>query len=286
MNRSRITSAVATAALVGGLAAAQFATAGSAFAAGGADLNAGGAFGVTFNRSTGEVMDADKNYGFTVNVANTGPDATRATLTVTGVKNIHFDTRKDGHKPTFAKDQGEDGKPVDHNLTVKSIKDKQVQISFDLAADGDEAEKVYIPGFISGKKQTLRTSIKGATTDPNTTNNDKTVEYTANGPDWDPKPKPPTNKPKPPKPTEKPTSKPTEKPTSKPTEKPTSKPSDDSNTPAPAGGSDKGGSGGGGDLAETGGNSNTPMLIGGAGALVVVGGAAVFMAQRRKAAKN
>ncbi|GAA2623378.1 LAETG motif-containing sortase-dependent surface protein [Streptomyces axinellae] len=286
MNRSRITAAAATVALLGGLTATQFAAAGSAFAAGGANLNAGPATGFLYNKANGEVKD-----GFGIVVGNTGPESTRATLTVTGAKNIHFDTRKGGNKPSFKRDV-EDGKAYNHHLTVQSVSDKQVVVSFDLKGDQDEAETVNIPGFISGKKQTLRTSIKGDKTDPDTTNNDKTMNYSVDAPDWDGGK--PTSKPKPPEPTEKPTTKPTgkpsekptEKPTAKPSEKPTEKPSDDSNTPAPNGGSDKGGSGGGGDLAETGSNSNTPLLLGGAGALVVVGGAAVFLAQRRKTAKD
>ncbi|MFI8854019.1 LAETG motif-containing sortase-dependent surface protein [Streptomyces sp. 891-h] len=284
MNRSRITSAAATAALLGGLGVAQLATAAGAFAYdSGADLHSGAATGFLYNRSTGEVKD-----GFSITVGNTGPEATRATLTVTGVKNVHFDTRKNGNKPSFKRDL-EGGKAYNHNLTVKSLSDKQVVVSFDLKADNDEAEVVNIPGFISGEKQTLRTSIKGDKPDPDTSNNTKTMNYSVNAPDWNPDK---------PKPTEKPTQKPTEKPSDKPskpsepTQKPTSKPSkpsddaSDANTPAPAGGSDKGDSGKGGDLAETGSSSNTPLLVGGAGALVVIGGLAVFAAKRKKAGQN
>ncbi|MGI5353319.1 LAETG motif-containing sortase-dependent surface protein [Streptomyces sp. CA-250714] len=275
MNRSRISSAAATVALVGGLAVTQFATAGSAFAAGGADLNSGAATGFMYNKATGEVRG-----GFGINLGSYGPDATTATLTVTAVKNIHFDTKK---KPDFDEDAANDK----HNFTVKSVTEKQVVMTVDLAGNGDEIEKVDVPGYISGKKQTLRTSIKGDTTDPDPSNNTKTMNYSVDAPDWNPKPKP-TEKPTQ-KPTEKPepTQKPTEKPSDKPTGKP-SKPSDDAsdaNTPAPAGGSDKG-DGSKGDLAETGSSSNTPMLIGGAGALVVVGGAAVFLAKRKKAGQS
>ncbi|MGP3977470.1 LAETG motif-containing sortase-dependent surface protein [Streptomyces sp. 8N114] len=273
MNRSRITSAAATVALVGGLAVTQFATAGSAFAAGGADLNSGAATGFMYNKSTGEVRG-----GFGINLGSYGPDATKATLTVTAVKNIHFDTKK---KPTFDEDAANDK----HNFTVKSVTEKQVVMTVDLAGNGDELEKVDVPGYISGKKQTLRTSIKGDTTDPDPSNNTKTMNYSVDAPDWDPDK--PTQKPTE-KPTEKPAPKPTEKPSDKPTSKP-SKPSDDAsdaNTPAPAGDSDKGDSGKGGDLAETGGNSNTPMLVGGAGALVVIGGAALFLAKRKKAGQS
>ncbi|MBO8191187.1 LPXTG cell wall anchor domain-containing protein [Streptomyces oryzae] len=272
MNRSRITSAAATVALVGGLAVTQFATAGSAFAAGGADLNSGAATGFLYNKGTGEVRG-----GFGINLGSYGPEATKATLTVTAVKNIHFDTKK---KPTFDEDASNDK----HNFTVKSVTEKQVVVTVDLAGDGDEIEKVDVPGYISGKKQTLRTSIKGDKPDPDPSNNTKTMNYSVDAPDWDPD-----------KPTQKPTEKPTEKPTSKPSEpsqKPTSKPSkpsddaSDANTPAPNGGSDKGDSGKDGDLAETGGNSNTPLLVGGAGALVVIGGAALFLAKRKKAGQS
>ncbi|MGP3987724.1 LAETG motif-containing sortase-dependent surface protein [Streptomyces sp. 3N207] len=277
MNRSRITSAAATVALVGGLAVTQFATAGSAFAAGGADLNSGAATGFMYNKATGEVRG-----GFAINLGSYGPDATTATLTVTAVKNIHFDTRRDDsgnlkNPPVFDEDKPKDK----HNFTVKSVTEKQVVVTVDLAGNGDEIEKVDVPGFISGKKQTLRTSIKGDTTDPDPSNNTKTMNYSVDAPDWNPdKPKPPQK----PEPSQKPTEKPSDP------QKPNkpSKPSDDAsdaNSPAPNGGSDKGDSGKG-DLAETGGNSNTPMLVGGAGALVVIGGAALFLAKRKKAGQS
>lgn len=264
MNRSRITSAVATAALVGGLAATQFAAAGSAFAYdSGADLNTVLGGGFLYDTSTGKVQ----NGGLDIDFGNHGPEAAKATVTVTAVKNIHFTA-----KPKL--DKG----------TVTSWSEKKIVVQVNLGPN-DAIVSMHAPATVANKKQTLKSDIKGDKADPDTSNNSKTMNYSVDAPDWNGGGKP-TDKPKPPKPTEKPTSKPTEKPTEKPSEKPTSKPSDDSNDPAPAGGSDKGGSGGGGDLAETGGNSNTPMLIGGAGALVVVGGAAVFMAQRRKAAKN
>ena len=281
MKRSRITSAVATAAVVGGLAVSQLATAGSAFAAGGADLNTVPSGGFSYNKSTGKVLAG----GLGVDFGNKGPDAVTATVTVTAVKGVHFDG-----KPTFK--QGNKG-------TVKSWNAKKVVIQADLAANGDEIESFDIPATVSGKSQTLVSDVKGSTTDPDPSNNRKTAKYRVDAPPWHP------GDPGKPKPTEKPGDEPgkpggdkpgTEKPGGG---KPSSEPSE-ANSPAPAGGSDKGGSDSGagagsdsgsgsgdkGDLAETGSSSNTPMLVGGAGALVLIGGAAVFAAQRRKASRG
>jgi LPXTG-motif cell wall-anchored protein len=263
-------SVAATAALLGGLATTQLATASGAFAYdSGADLNTVLAGGFMYDKNSGKVMSG----GLSVDFGNRGPEATKATVTVTAVKNIRFDG-----KPKFDKDANDK-----HNFTVVSVSPKKVVVTADLAANGDEIETMDIPAHVYGKKQTLRSTVKGDKTDPDTSNNTKTGNYSVDAPEWNP------NKPSP-KPTDKPTGKPTAKPTEKPTEKPTAKPSekpgDDSsegNTPAPAGDSDKGGSDKSGDLAETGSSSNTPLLVGGAGALVVIGGLAVFAAKRKKA---
>ncbi|WP_432107240.1 LAETG motif-containing sortase-dependent surface protein [Streptomyces sp. AA1529] len=264
MNRSRITSAAATVALLGGLATTQLATAASAFAYdSGAELNVGLTSGILYDKNSGKVMGD----GIGGNFGNHGPEATKATVTVTAVKNVTFT-----------------GKPKLDKGTVKSWSAKKIVIVAKLAADGDALENMDLPATLSGKKQTLRAEIKGDKPDPDTSNNRLTRTYSVDAT----KPKPtdePTDEP-----SDKPTEKPTEKPSDKPTEKPTAEPSkpaddaSDANTPAPAGGSDKGN--GGGDLAETGSSSNTPLLVGGAGALVVIGGAAVFMAKRKKAGQN
>ncbi|RCG18968.1 LPXTG cell wall anchor domain-containing protein [Streptomyces diacarni] len=266
MNRSRITSAAATVALLGGLAATQVATAAGAFAYdSGAELNVGLTSGILYDKNSGKVLGD----GIGGNFGNHGPEATTATVTVTAVKNVTFTA-----------------KPKVDKGAVKSWSAKKVVIVAELAADGDALENMDLPASLSGKKQTLRAEIKGDKSDPDTSNNSVTQTYSVDAT----KPKPtekPTEKPTQ-KPTDEPSEKPSEKPTHKPTEKPSQKPgddsSDDANTPAPAGGTDKGSGSGGGDLAETGGGSNTPLLVGGAGALVVIGGAAVFLAKRKKTA--
>ncbi|SES33934.1 LAETG motif-containing sortase-dependent surface protein [Streptomyces qinglanensis] len=267
MNRSRITSAAATVALLGGLATTQLATAASAFAYdSGAELNVGLTSGILYDKNSGKVMGD----GIGGNFGNHGPEATKATVTVTAVKNVTFT-----------------GKPKVDKGTVKSWSAKKVVIVANLAADGDALENMDLPATLSGKKQTLRAVIKGDKPDPDTSNNSLTRTYSVDAT----KPKPtekPTDKPTE-KPGEKPTEKPTEEPSDKPTEKPGEKPGDnasDANTPAPAGGSDKGNGSDDGNLAETGSSSNTPLLVGGAGALVVLGGAAVFLAKRKKAGQN
>ncbi|WP_369207815.1 LAETG motif-containing sortase-dependent surface protein [Streptomyces sp. PU-14G] len=261
MNRSRITSAAATVALLGGLAATQVATAAGAFAYdSGAELNVGLTSGILYDKNSGKVLGD----GIGGNFGNHGPEAATATVTVTAVKNVTFTA-----------------KPKVDKGTVKSWSAKKVVIEANLAADGDALENMDLPASLSGKKQTLRAEIKGDKNDPDTSNNSVTQTYSVDAT----KPKPTE------KPTEKPTDEPSEKPSQKPTHKPTAEPSqkpgddssDDANTPAPAGGTDKG-SGSGGDLAETGGGSNTPLLVGGAGALVVIGGAAVYLAKRKKTA--
>lgn len=261
-----MTSAAATVALLGGLATTQLATAAGAFAYdSGAEMNVGLTSGILYDKNTGKVMGD----GIGGNFGNHGPEAAKATVTVTAVKNVTFT-----------------GKPKVDKGTVTSWNAKKVVIVADLAADGDELENMDLPATLSGKKQTLRAQIKGDKPDPDTSNNSVTQTYSVDAT----KPKP-TEKPTD-KPTEKPSDEPTEKPTDKPSDKPTEKPSDkpgddasDANTPAPAGGSDEGDSGKG-DLAETGSSSNTPLLVGGAGALVVIGGLAVFAAKRKKAGQN
>ncbi|WP_202034919.1 LAETG motif-containing sortase-dependent surface protein [Streptomyces albus subsp. chlorinus] len=262
MNRSRLTSATASVALLGGLAATQLAGAAGAFAYdSGAEMNVGLTSSILFDKNSGRVLGD----GIGGNFGNHGPEAGKATVTVTAVKNVRFTA-----KPKI--DKG----------TVKSWNAKTVVIEANLAANGDELENMDLPASLSGKKQTLRAEIKSDKPDPDTSNNTVTQTYSVDAT----RPKP-TGKPTA-KPTQKPTAKPTAKPSHEPTGKPTSKPGDDSseaNTPAPAGGSDKS-NGSGGDLAETGGGSNTPLLVGGAGALVVIGGAAVFLARRKKAGQN
>ncbi|MFF8285062.1 LAETG motif-containing sortase-dependent surface protein [Streptomyces albus] len=276
MNRSRITSAAVGFALLGGLATTQVATAAGAFAyESGAEMNVGLTSGILYDKNTGKVLGD----GIGGTFGNHGPEADTATVTVTAVENVKFTA-----------------KPKVDKGTVKSWNAKKVVIEAELAANGDELEKMDLPASLSGKKQTLRAEIKGLKTDPDTSNNTVTQTYSVDAT----KPKPtekPTDKPTD-DPTDKPTGKPSGKPTSKPSEKPTDKPSskpsatpgDDSspaNTPAPAGGSDKGsGTGGDGSLAQTGGGSHTPQLIGGAGALVVLGGAALVLAKRRKSGQN
>lgn len=271
MNRSRITTAAATVALLGGLAATQVATAAGAFAYdSGADLNVGLTSGILYDKNSGRVLGD----GIGGNFGSHGPEATTATVTVTAVKGVTFTA-----------------KPKVDKGAVKSWSAKKVVIVADLAASGDSLENMDLPAALSGKKQTLRAEIKGDKADPDTSNNSITQSYSVDATRPKPSEKPtgkptdePTGKPTG-KPTEKPTGEPTQKPT-QPTQKPSEKPgddsSDDANTPAPAGGSDKGN--GSGDLAETGGGSHTPMLIGGAGALVVIGGAAVYLAKRKRTA--
>ncbi|MFF9560666.1 LAETG motif-containing sortase-dependent surface protein [Streptomyces albus] len=268
MNRSRITSAAVGFALLGGLATTQVATAAGAFAyESGAEMNVGLTSGILYDKNTGKVLGD----GIGGTFGNHGPEADTATVTVTAVENVKFTA-----------------KPKVDKGTVKSWNAKKVVIEAELAANGDELEKMDLPASLSGKKQTLRAEIKGLKTDPDTSNNTVTQTYSVDAT----KPKPtekPTDKPTG-KPSGKPTSKPSEKPTDKPSSKPSATPGDDSspaNTPAPAGGSDKGsGTGGDGSLAQTGGGSHTPQLIGGAGALVVLGGAALVLAKRRKSGQN